>query len=175
MTGDDVVGPRAGLGVLESRGRRSEVLLPEASAVQGSAGREPRSARKHGKEIPLASEGDPVAGLIGGPGAPPAEGSGRGDGRRTVYVIGVDAMTLDIIQPMVDSGELPTFAAMMAEGAHGLIETTSPSQSGLIWTTIASGVSYRAHGIDGERFFRVCGRRKSSTGTQKSGSTSSTR
>jgi predicted AlkP superfamily phosphohydrolase/phosphomutase len=78
-----------------------------------------------------------------------------------VYVVGIDAMTLDIIQPMVDSGELPAFASMMEKGAHGRVATTRPNHSGLIWTTIASGVSHKVHGIDGERVFRVLGGRMS--------------
>ena len=75
----------------------------------------------------------------------------------TVYLIGVDGMTLDVIGPLVERGELPNFARLAAEGCSGRIDTISPNNSGLIWTTIATGRHYRDHGIDALEYYKLLG------------------
>lgn len=75
----------------------------------------------------------------------------------TVYLIGVDAMTMDVIGPLVRGGELPHFARLMAEGSHGLLQTIPRVQSALIWATIATGRHERDHGIDAFAQHRLLG------------------
>lgn len=64
-----------------------------------------------------------------------------------VLLVGVDAGDWEIIRPMAERGELPTFAALMNEGAVAPARTLQPSLSPLLWTSIATGKSPDAHGI----------------------------
>ena len=76
----------------------------------------------------------------------------------TAYVLGIDGLTLDVIEPMARQGKLPNFARLAAEGCAGPLATISPTNSSLLWTTIATGRHHRDHGIDGFRFRRLFGR-----------------
>jgi len=76
----------------------------------------------------------------------------------TVYVVGVDGLTLDVIGPMVEKGELPNFARLAQQGCHGRLKTIWPTNSSLLWTTIATGRHHRDHGIDGFQYYRILGR-----------------
>jgi predicted AlkP superfamily phosphohydrolase/phosphomutase len=78
-----------------------------------------------------------------------------------VYVIAVDAMTMDAIGPLMERGDLPGFRRMADEGCSGQVTTLVPTISGAIWTSIACGRSPRDHGIDGLDYFRLFGRRLS--------------
>jgi len=79
----------------------------------------------------------------------------------TVYFIGVDAMTLDVIGPLVERGELASFRRLAIEGCSGRTKTINPCNSGLIWTSIATGRHYRDHGIDALEYYRLLGVRVS--------------
>jgi predicted AlkP superfamily phosphohydrolase/phosphomutase len=95
-----------------------------------------------------------------GPDGPAAAGPG-GLCSGTVYVIAVDAMTMDAIGPLMARGDLPGFQRMAEEGCSGQVKTLVPTISGAIWTSIACGRSPRDHGIDGLDYFRLYGRRLS--------------
>ncbi len=64
-------------------------------------------------------------------------------------VIGLDGATFDLIQPMVDRGELPTFARLMTEGAWGTLRSTIPPVSPQAWSSFLTGVHPGRHGIFG--------------------------
>jgi hypothetical protein len=66
-------------------------------------------------------------------------------------------MTLDVIEPMVRDGELPHLARLAAEGSWGRLGTISPTNSSLLWTSIATGCHHRDHGVDGFQFYRLPG------------------
>ena len=85
----------------------------------------------------------------------------------TLYVIGLDGLTLDVMGPMMESGELRSFAALKDKGACGPLGTVQPTNSSLLWTSIATGRHHRDHGIDGFIFYRVLGRRLSRTAVRK--------
>src|SRR6185436_2962162 len=76
---------------------------------------------------------------------------GSGCGRRAephpVVVIGIDSADWEMIRPMVESGELPTFARLLSEGASAPCTTLDPPLSPLLWTSIATGRTPDAHGI----------------------------
>jgi len=81
------------------------------------------------------------------------------DRKGTVYMVAVDAMTLDAIRPLAESGILPNFARAMAEGCHGPLSSGGLNNSGAIWTSIATGCHHRNHGIDDLAYYQMLGMR----------------
>lgn len=75
-----------------------------------------------------------------------AETSASGD-RAPVIVIGVDGAEWQVIEAMVDNGELPGFRQLMEEGAYGHLLNPGPQVSPVVWTTFATGHFAREHGI----------------------------
>jgi predicted AlkP superfamily phosphohydrolase/phosphomutase len=73
--------------------------------------------------------------------------SSLGSPRGPVFLIGVDGATWDLILPMAARGELPNFAALMAEAAHGVLQSEEPTISPALWATIATGVPRFEHGV----------------------------
>ncbi len=68
---------------------------------------------------------------------------------RKWVVMGWDGASWDIILPMIEAGRLPHLAALMRGGTYGRLLTFKPTQSAVVWTTIATGVSPTRHGILG--------------------------
>lgn len=66
-----------------------------------------------------------------------------------VRVIGIDAATWHVLRPLLDAGELPTFARLVDEGWSGTLESMEPMLSPALWTTIATGKTPDQHGITG--------------------------
>ena len=66
-----------------------------------------------------------------------------------LVVIGLDAATWDIMDPMIQAGDLPHLASLCRDGARGPLETLSPIWSPVIWTSIATGRLPEHHGITG--------------------------
>ncbi len=83
----------------------------------------------------------------------------RPEGR--LFVIGIDGLAPFIIDTMIEQGELPVFGRLQAEGCYGPLRTISPTNSSLLWTTIATGRHHRDHGVDHFRYYRLFGRRYS--------------
>jgi len=83
----------------------------------------------------------PVLLGLGCPGKSPAP-------RGKVLLIGLDGAEWDIIQPLVEAGEMPNFARLMHDGVYGKLRSLEPlAKSPAIWTTIATGKSPDEHGI----------------------------
>ena len=66
-----------------------------------------------------------------------------------LLIVGLDGATWDIIDPMMEAGDLPTFVKLCKTGARGTLETLSPIRSPLIWTSVATGRAPEDHGITG--------------------------
>jgi tetratricopeptide (TPR) repeat protein/predicted AlkP superfamily pyrophosphatase or phosphodiesterase len=64
-----------------------------------------------------------------------------------VALFGVDGADWQIIDPLIERGELPNLARLKAGGAWGNIKAMTPMLSPLLWTTVATGVSPDRHGI----------------------------
>lgn len=62
-------------------------------------------------------------------------------------VIGLDAATWRVIDPMVKDGELPNFAALIEGGVKGSLSTTMPPMTPLAWTSMVTGVNPGRHGV----------------------------
>lgn len=73
-------------------------------------------------------------------------GSGEPD-RAPVVVIGVDGMTWAVAGPLMEAGRMPNLAKLVANGVGGTLQTDLPTYSPILWTSIATGVHYKTHGI----------------------------
>ncbi len=66
-----------------------------------------------------------------------------------ILVVGVDGIEWELALPLVAEGRMPTFERLMAEGRYGLLETLVPTDSPVIWTTVATGMPKSVHAILG--------------------------
>ena len=64
-----------------------------------------------------------------------------------VVVVGVDGGSWDLIDPMVQAGELPHIAKLLATGASARLKSHEPINSPSVWTTIATGRKPSDHGV----------------------------
>lgn len=64
-----------------------------------------------------------------------------------VLVIGIDAATLDLIEPYVAAGLLPNISRIMQQGAYGPLRSTLPVMSPPAWTSIITGQNPGKHGL----------------------------
>lgn len=64
-----------------------------------------------------------------------------------VLIIGIDAATFDIIEPLVNRGLLPTFKYLMQKGSFGRLISTIPPVTPLAWTSIVTGKNPGKHGV----------------------------
>lgn len=64
-----------------------------------------------------------------------------------LLVIGLDGADWRILDPWIDSGDLPTLAALRARGAWGSLRSTIRPESSIAWSTFATGVNPGRHGI----------------------------
>jgi predicted AlkP superfamily phosphohydrolase/phosphomutase len=67
--------------------------------------------------------------------------------KHKVLVIGLDGLSLDVLLPMISNGELPTFAALIQCGAHGILKSVTNMTTGPTWGSFATGCSPQTHGI----------------------------
>ncbi|MGC1122572.1 MAG: alkaline phosphatase family protein [Candidatus Methanofastidiosia archaeon] len=54
-------------------------------------------------------------------------------------VIGLDGATWDVLTPLIQKGELPTFKNLMDTGVHGPLTSTIPPVTGPSWVSVATG------------------------------------
>jgi hypothetical protein len=66
-----------------------------------------------------------------------------------VLLVGVDGFEWDVALPLLAAGRMPHLAGLMQRGAYGLLETSQPTFSPVLWTTIATGKQPPEHGIGG--------------------------
>ncbi|RLA87962.1 MAG: hypothetical protein DRG20_06790 [Deltaproteobacteria bacterium] len=64
-----------------------------------------------------------------------------------VLIIGIDAATFDIIEPLVNKGLLPTFKHLMQKGSFGKLISTIPPVTPPAWTSIVTGKNPGKHGV----------------------------
>lgn len=62
-------------------------------------------------------------------------------------VIGLDSATFDVVDPMLEAGELPNLARLCASGARGVLRSTTHPLTPHAWATIVTGVNAGRHGI----------------------------
>jgi predicted AlkP superfamily phosphohydrolase/phosphomutase len=66
-----------------------------------------------------------------------------------VVIIGLDALTFDIIDPLMAEGLLPHLASVARRGARGRLESAWLPMSPPVWTTITTGKNPGGHGVFG--------------------------
>lgn len=76
-------------------------------------------------------------------------GSPSAGHRNRVLLVGVDGMEWDVVLPLLHEGKLPNLAKAMSSGSYGLLESTKPNYSPIIWTSVATGKVEDKHGILG--------------------------
>jgi predicted AlkP superfamily phosphohydrolase/phosphomutase len=64
-----------------------------------------------------------------------------------VFVVGVDAATLTLIELWVEEGMLPSFATLMERGTYGPLASVPNMNSAPAWSTFATGQNPGKHGI----------------------------
>ncbi len=64
-----------------------------------------------------------------------------------VWVIGLDGADWDMLDPMIERGELPNLAALRDGGAWGVLRSDEPMLSPILWTSIATGRTPDVHGV----------------------------
>jgi hypothetical protein len=69
--------------------------------------------------------------------------------RPRLWVIGIDAATLDAILPLAGQGRLPFLANVLQNGAYGRLGSIVPTRRDALWTTLATGEYPFKHGITG--------------------------
>lgn len=66
---------------------------------------------------------------------------------RKLLLIGLDGADWDIIDPLLDGGELPHLARLVSEGCRAPLKSLEPILSPVVWTSIATGKGPLEHGI----------------------------
>src|SRR5882724_2551779 len=64
-----------------------------------------------------------------------------------ILVIGLDAATMDLIEPWTAAGHLPALARLMHEGAAARLLSTPNMYSVSAWTSILTGLNPGRHGL----------------------------
>lgn len=64
-----------------------------------------------------------------------------------IMLIGVDAASWKIIQPLIAKGELPTFASLIQEGVSAPLKSLRGYKSPALWASIATGKTPEKNGI----------------------------
>ncbi|HKV12978.1 MAG TPA: alkaline phosphatase family protein, partial [Thermoanaerobaculia bacterium] len=70
-----------------------------------------------------------------------------------VVVVGLDGADWQVLQPMIDRGDLPNFAGMKRRGASGEIRPIVHTNSPVLWASIYTGAPPSRHGV--QDFYRV--------------------
>jgi len=66
-----------------------------------------------------------------------------------ILLVGVDGVEWDLALPLIADGRMPTIERLMLGGRYGLLETLVPTESPVIWTTVATGMAREDHQILG--------------------------
>src|SRR3954471_8953557 len=64
-----------------------------------------------------------------------------------ILVIGLDAATMELIEPWAAAGHLPALARLMNEGASARLLSTPNMHSASAWTSILTGLNPGRHGL----------------------------
>lgn len=74
---------------------------------------------------------------------------GRGGSRfdKKVIILGFDGLSPEIIEPMMQAGELPSFSKLKEQGSYCRFSTSNPSQSPVAWAAFSTGKNPGKNGI----------------------------
>jgi len=66
---------------------------------------------------------------------------------RRVIVLGVDGLDYGLVRDLIDRGRMPNFARLAKAGRFSALETSTPPQSPVAWSTFITGLDPGRHGI----------------------------
>ena len=61
--------------------------------------------------------------------------------------LGLDGCSWNVLEPLLDSGELPNLSYLSEGATRGVLESTIPFHTGAAWASFATGASPAAHGV----------------------------
>jgi predicted AlkP superfamily phosphohydrolase/phosphomutase len=61
--------------------------------------------------------------------------------------LGLDGCSWNVLEPLLDSGQLPNLSALRERAGGGTLESTIPFHTGAAWASFATGASPAAHGV----------------------------
>lgn len=64
-----------------------------------------------------------------------------------LFLIGLDSASWAIVQPLLDRGELPHLRGLLERGWRGVLRSTEPSFSPVVWTSVMTGKQPTVHGV----------------------------
>src|SRR5436305_1391567 len=62
-------------------------------------------------------------------------------------ILGLDGLDPTIVGGLLDTGDLPHLARLLARGGYSPVATTCPAQTPVAWSTVATGLNPGGHGI----------------------------
>lgn len=71
----------------------------------------------------------------------------QADSEVRVLFIGIDSADWSLMDPLMQSGDLPNFSRLVEGGVRAKLRTIAPTLSPVIWTTVATGKLPEKHGI----------------------------
>ncbi len=78
---------------------------------------------------------------------------------RPIFVISLDGGAFPILDRLIASGDMPTLAAMMRDGAHGVLRSSIPPITPVAWTSFLTGKRPGKHGVYDFRIYDPSGYR----------------
>ena len=66
-----------------------------------------------------------------------------------LIILGLDGAAWPVINPLIEAGRLPTIAGLKQSGVSGNLYSLDPMRSPALWTSIATGRTPQAHGVEG--------------------------
>ncbi|MER3446965.1 MAG: hypothetical protein C4291_09030 [Candidatus Dadabacteria bacterium] len=66
---------------------------------------------------------------------------------KSLFILGIDGGTFDVVLPMIRNGELPTLNRLMKEGVYGELNSTLPPMTPPAWSSFATGLNPGKHGV----------------------------
>jgi len=66
---------------------------------------------------------------------------------KSVFILGLDGATWTNLSSWVERGVMPTLGGLMAHGAHGVLNSTTPALTPPAWTSLVTGTNPGKHGI----------------------------
>ncbi len=66
---------------------------------------------------------------------------------KKAIILGLDGFDPKLIRRLIKKGQLPNFKRLIRSGTFSNLETTTPPESPVVWTTIATGQNPGEHGI----------------------------
>jgi hypothetical protein len=68
-----------------------------------------------------------------------------------LFVVGIDAATLDVVLPLVEQGGMPFLGEVLGRGAYARLRSLTPTRAAPLWTTLGTGKQPFRHGVRSDR------------------------